>query len=682
MKKCCSLILTVVLLITAFPVRLQASVLPMMEKRVPLIQEGRFPLSEQAAAPAGITAEYAEGIDGEAVKAAIYDALEHLEKSLNLSEYRISMEKWYDYYAEVVNENPKFFYADSSCGCSYEPNTGYVKNLYFEYTMEPDEIITARAFFEKEISAILSGIETSWSDMEKVLYLHDYLTQNYEYDTSYSIYDAYNFLHSRKGVCQAYMLVFTELMKRLGIPVKPVESVPMHHIWNMVQLNGNWYHVDVTFDDPVEDRYSLASHENLLRSDKGIAESGHVGFVPEGVCTDTTYDQYFWRTTYSPFQYADGLWYYTRYEGGGQFCSYDFDSGAGTRICELGSWAAGNGFYILGAYAGLDQYGGKIYFQNPLSIYTYDPENGEMESLLNVDGGEKQIFGMRIEDDILYYRTAESVVGEGTICTYQLEPLPAASETPSPEPSVTLSPEPSMTPSLEPSATPGVSETPSPEPSVFYLEKPKDDEEAWLGLSLEGNRLYIEITGETPFWVTQGSVQFDPETTKVLGSGIAPEFKKALDEQGMMGFPVCNTDENAMRFAGAFLASSDYETGVQYTGRAFYYDLAFSSLPVQLELFDRTGSQSLTVYVNSSGTLTREPDEPAEPYVYGDVDLNRDVAAEDALLILQYVVKLRQADALRQILADIDRDGTVSAMDALMTLQVVVKLKTSELYIP
>lgn len=70
---------------------------------------------------------------------------------------------------------------------------------------------------------------------------------------------------------------------------------------------------------------------------------------------------------------------------------------------------------------------------------------------------------------------------------------------------------------------------------------------------------------------------------------------------------------------------------------------------------------------------------PSSSFYYGDVDLNGDITATDALAILQHVVKLQTfTDKTVLALADADHDGNVGASDALRVLQVVVKLAQAE----
>ena len=39
-------------------------------------------------------------------------------------------------------------------------------------------------------------------------------------------------------------------MTRMGVDTSFAISTSMDHMWNVVKIDGNWYHVDTTWDDP------------------------------------------------------------------------------------------------------------------------------------------------------------------------------------------------------------------------------------------------------------------------------------------------------------------------------------------------------------------------------------------------------------------------------------------------
>lgn len=93
------------------------------------------------------------------------------------------------------------------------------------------------------------------SDYEKALALHDWITANSEYDLTFTCYAAENLFLYHTGVCQAYMEAYTLLLTAVGIESKEITGTAGGdaHGWNLVRLDGEWYHVDCTWDDPLPD---------------------------------------------------------------------------------------------------------------------------------------------------------------------------------------------------------------------------------------------------------------------------------------------------------------------------------------------------------------------------------------------------------------------------------------------
>ena len=177
---------------------------------------------------------------------AIYDCLNNLSTELNVSKYNISSADFKTALENVINSCPELFYVDQSY--QIVPNSrGNIETFMPIYKDNAATINTKKTYFQQEMNNILFQVDKSWSDLEKIVFIHDYLAQHFEYDTSYQIYDAYNFFKNGKGVCQAYTGVFAGLMKELGIDVSTAASTSMNHIWNTVELNGRgrWHRVKV-----------------------------------------------------------------------------------------------------------------------------------------------------------------------------------------------------------------------------------------------------------------------------------------------------------------------------------------------------------------------------------------------------------------------------------------------------
>ncbi len=115
---------------------------------------------------------------------------------------------------------------------------------------------------EKILDEIISE---DMDDYTKELAVHDWLVANCTYDpgalraipapTEHSD-EPYGALILGKAICSGYSTAFMLMMKMLDIPCEIIHSLDdenEEHAWNAVQLDGSWYYVDVTWDDPVPD---------------------------------------------------------------------------------------------------------------------------------------------------------------------------------------------------------------------------------------------------------------------------------------------------------------------------------------------------------------------------------------------------------------------------------------------
>ena len=174
-------------------------------------------------------------------------------------------------------------------------------------------------------AAILSGnryVKKNMTDVEKAMVLHDYLIRKVKYSNdgveTECLTEA-GALLKNKANCQGYALAYKMLLKKAGIESICLSSDDMDHMWNLVRINGKWYHVDLVWDDPVypsdqSDRDGVALHRHFLLSDRAIKKTGHTGFVT-GKATDKRYDKKYWRKCATTFWYQNNTFLYGTSKG-------------------------------------------------------------------------------------------------------------------------------------------------------------------------------------------------------------------------------------------------------------------------------------------------------------------------------------------------------------------------------
>lgn len=258
----------------------------------------------------------------------IVNSLEQFQSTIDVSEYEISNGAAGAAFFQILNSHHELFYVEGTVKWKYDSSTGKVKYYYgILFRDTPENVERQTEELEQGAEQALTWVDSSMNDLEKALTIHDYLVLNCEYDEerrlngtapAYS-HSAYGALVDGRTVCDGYSHAYAYILEdKLGIPCELVTSESMNHAWNMILIDGAWYHVDVTWDDPVWDRIGKVQHSYFLLSDKLISDSTHrhSGWTGGHTASSTTYDRAFWNEISSAFCYRQGNWYYSKYYGG------------------------------------------------------------------------------------------------------------------------------------------------------------------------------------------------------------------------------------------------------------------------------------------------------------------------------------------------------------------------------
>lgn len=129
----------------------------------------------------------------------------------------------------------------------------------FTYRLTADEVSSMNLASEKAAREIISELSPDMDDYEKLKFFHDYLILNCRTDAGDEYADTvYGALVRKKALCEGYTKAFAYLCNLVGIEnVIVTGETTVAHMWNMVKLNGNWYHVDVTWDNPDDELHEL-----------------------------------------------------------------------------------------------------------------------------------------------------------------------------------------------------------------------------------------------------------------------------------------------------------------------------------------------------------------------------------------------------------------------------------------
>lgn len=215
----------------------------------------------------------------------------------------------YKYEFSYVLQNNKLtqlilFYTDGETIDSYDEKKVDQDNNGWTLASR-EKIAEQRNTFNQQISAVLKTIPASGSAFEKEKKIHDYVVSHVTYDDAlleklnqnpsdpkwlcHSSFTAYGALIQGTAVCEGYSKLFQYLCYETGIPCIPVigTSNQQNHMWNAAKIDGDWYHVDTTWDNTsCQSIKGLLFYHYFNLNDSQIAEDHTIGIVEE---SDSTY---------------------------------------------------------------------------------------------------------------------------------------------------------------------------------------------------------------------------------------------------------------------------------------------------------------------------------------------------------------------------------------------------------
>lgn len=185
------------------------------------------------------------------------------EITLNTSERdkRITPAELARVFYYYVDDYPQHFWREKGYSYSMLSVGGktFVRTVTFTFNMDADDIPAARAAMEKKMTGFLDGLSGNMSEFERERRLHDRLVRFVEYSEAEnppaSVYTLYGALVKGSAVCEGYARAFQYLMYQAGIrcmiTIGNSRGVP--HAWNIVIIDGQPYHMDVTWNDQGKD---------------------------------------------------------------------------------------------------------------------------------------------------------------------------------------------------------------------------------------------------------------------------------------------------------------------------------------------------------------------------------------------------------------------------------------------
>ena len=364
--------------------------------------------------------------------------------------------------------------AISKLSCYYSRDTGLAVAIGLEYCTAQDV-----AAMQVKLDQLVDQANTlCQTDLEKVFYVHEWLVQNIAYDREHlsdNVQDDHNLrgaLLEGTAVCDGYAKTYALTLRKLGITGVLVTSKDIGHAWNMVELDGNWYQVDCTWDDPVDgsDQLGYCMHKHLLCTTEEMNTNHNddgddsVAFDLENLgtqnivnlATDDTYENTWWKDKKNAIFPCGGDWYYA--SGERLFWRDDLGDCDSNLALEDDSGVVAGSIALDGTLlVATDKQACEQ--SSWIKQYELDPASHEVtekkkESL--------QSIGIAAQWDGIYYAVSQQEYHQDVRQYIKTRDIPVPTATPTAVPTATPTAAPTATPTATPTAMPTATPTATP----------------------------------------------------------------------------------------------------------------------------------------------------------------------------------------------------------------------------
>lgn len=386
-----------------------------VETEAPWIEESKASYYHDASALTEI--QSIEGVNEQLAKYLVMH-MKAMTREIDVTKYNSSANAFWDTLQYVLSTNAEMFHVSYGALRNNGGKTFFVPS----YTLTKTQYDGMIKQLHVERDKVKALVKPWMSDLEIALVVQNHLVQHvaYDYDNYLSgtlpreVYTAYGALVHRKAVCNGYGRAYEYLMRDvLGIPTHYIVSRDMNHGWNMVALDGDWYHVDTTWNDPVYDTLGYTRQLYFLLSDQEIANISHRGWSAPVKAENQQYDNAFWRYLSTSFARVGEDYYYVDRQGkivqwNPREDNHQVIYGIPTR------WPNLKGGSYTGSFSRLYAVGGRLYFNGPNGLYSIKLDGSNPRTELSLVGNEEgQPYGFLYKDGTFSYALSKEPYATG-----------------------------------------------------------------------------------------------------------------------------------------------------------------------------------------------------------------------------------------------------------------------------
>ena len=208
----------------------------------------------------------------------LFAAAKNYTSQIDVSKLYLKANEFEEAYWAFDRDNPQFLALGSGYSYYYYISSGYLKSVNIQYGRSYADIMSIQKTFDDTVGHVTSTAKNQLNDYAKLKYIHDWIVSNTDYISGGPAYksEADGAIVYGKALCEGYSKAFMYMAQKLGFECICVVGTANNtaHMWNMVKMNGAWYHVDVTFDDPVmSDGSKALSHDYFLVGTSEISKT-------------------------------------------------------------------------------------------------------------------------------------------------------------------------------------------------------------------------------------------------------------------------------------------------------------------------------------------------------------------------------------------------------------------------
>ena len=214
---------------------------------------------------------------------------------------RLEPEELYNVFFQLRLDHPEIFWATGFRYKYYQDSP----NLIFvpEYLFEKNKVKEHQRAMQARVEKLVRPVKDK-SEWEKEKFVHDFICENVRYDKLKKAYshEIIGPLGQGVGVCEGIAKAVKVLCDALGLWCmivicgnNPEKGIKYRHTWNIVRINGQYYHLDATFDNTLgknEDGLTSIRYDYFNLDDKNIFRDHEPLIAPAPPCPDGNHFYY------------------------------------------------------------------------------------------------------------------------------------------------------------------------------------------------------------------------------------------------------------------------------------------------------------------------------------------------------------------------------------------------------